>query len=461
MELDIRDGILLGISGIEENITLPEGITSLGPFCFSSDPSLRSVRLPESLKSIGKDSFYGCSALENVHIPSGVCVIEENAFARCTALRDIVLPKGLVSIETNAFAWCAALERVAFNEGLRSIGDYAFYSCSSLREALLPLTLEEVGAGAFESCSLMRRVSLPEGLKSLGKSSFSFCRTVRRLEIPESITVLPDSCFAWCVSVREVLLPSGLTSVGDYCFFNCGCLERVDLPGALRYLGTECFSTCSLREVMVPQSVTATGEGPFYHNPGISLTVFPSPEFDPMHLACIDCPSDGEETKGATIYLDHSIGIFDPSTETVSVLPVFNDASSVYRYRVIVSRSFREGGDLCVLDDALADAISSSTFVRTALFRLRRRGELAEELREKYTDVIAQNSCLVMDEALKNDDLESVMLLSEVGVLSGMDTDPYIEEASRRRCTDICAYLMEEKNSRKLTGTSVLDELIL
>ena len=461
MELEIRDGALLGISGIEENITLPEGITSLGPFCFASDPALRSVRLPDTLESIGKDSFYGCGCLEKVFIPPSVASIEENAFARCTALREITLPGGLVRIETNAFAWCTALERVAFNEGLRFIGDYAFYSCSSLREALLPLTLEEVGAGAFESCSLLRRISLPAGLKNLGKSSFSFCRTVKRIEIPEGITVLPDSCFAWCVSLRELVLPPGLNFIGDYCFFSCGSLERVDLPGDIRYLGTECFSSCSIKEVMVPQSVTATGEGPFYHNPGITLTVFSSPGFDPMHLACIDCPSDGTETKGATIYLDHSIGIFDPARESVTFLPVFNDASSVYRYRVIVSPSFRERRDLSVLDEALSDAISSSTFVRTSLFRLRSRGELSPELEERYTEVVSQNASLVMEEAIRNDDLQSVVLLSEVGVLSEMDTDPYIEEASRRRCTDICAYLMEEKNLRKLTGTSVLDELIL
>ncbi|MBO4359428.1 MAG: leucine-rich repeat domain-containing protein [Eubacteriaceae bacterium] len=458
MDMEIRDGMLLSISDYEENITLPEGIVSLGPFCFASDPRIRTVRLPESLVSIGKDSFYGCSGLEKVYIPAGPRVIEENAFARCVSLNEIALPSSLMSIETNAFAWCDGLERVAFNEGLESIGDYSFYSCTSLREALLPLSLRSVGAGAFESCSLMRRVSLPEGLESLGKSSFSFCRTVRRIEVPQLITELPESCFAWCVSLREVLLPAGLISIGDYCFFNCTCLESVDLPGSLRQIGTECFSTCALKKVMIPSSLERSGDGPFYHNPGIVLSLgFPC-RFDPLHLACIDCP---EDARGATIYLDHTLQIYDHERDAVSVFPVFSDASSVYRYRVITSRACESGCDLGVLDDALEDAISPSTLVRTALFRLRGKGELSFGLKEKYIEAVAANARGVMEEAVKNDDMESVVLLRDLGVLSGIDMEEWIEESSRSGRTDICAFLMEEKNRITQVSGSVIDELTL
>lgn len=461
MEMDIRDGVLLGISGAEEHITLPEGIVSLGPFCFGSDPSLRSVRLPGSLGSIGKDSFYGCQSLEKVYIPPAAVSIEENAFARCTALREIVIPAGIRSIGTNAFAWCAALERVVFSEGLEEIGDYSFYSCSSLREALFPESLKSIGAGAFESCSLMRRVVFPSRLESLGRSSFSFCRTIRRLDLPDGTRVLPESTFAWCVALREVAFPPALEEIGDYCFFNCSALESVDLPGSLSSLGTECFSTCALKKVMIPPGLLRSGDGAFYHNPGIILTLHAGCLFDPMHLACIDCPSDGPDTKGATIYLEHTLQLYDPSDESLAVLPVYNDASSVYRYRVITGSGKGYTGDVTVLDDALEDAISSSTFIKTALFRLRQAEELPPELRERYTRTVRENSSGVMEEALGTGDLDAVMLLGELEVLSPEDMDVYIERASRSGHTDICAYLMEEKNRRSIREDSVMEELAL
>ena len=67
------------------------------------------LTIPEGVTSIGSLAFYECSGLTAITIPESVTSIGEYAFRYCSSLTAIVLPKNLKNIYTKAFANCSEL----------------------------------------------------------------------------------------------------------------------------------------------------------------------------------------------------------------------------------------------------------------------------------------------------------------------------------------------------------------
>ena len=80
----IENGVLTQYKGSDTVITIPEGVTEIGPEAFSRVAfKLTDVTLPQSLTKIGSSGFWGCVKLEAIDIPVSVTEIGDNAFASC------------------------------------------------------------------------------------------------------------------------------------------------------------------------------------------------------------------------------------------------------------------------------------------------------------------------------------------------------------------------------------------
>ena len=125
-------------------LTIPEGVTTIGDCAFTQCDKLTKLILPESLRSIGRYAFQVCKVLTQITIPEGVTDIPNGMLSECRKLEKVSLPSTVRRIGDKAFNNCFALSDITLNEGLETIGTLAFYNCKALTSVTLPTTLTKV-----------------------------------------------------------------------------------------------------------------------------------------------------------------------------------------------------------------------------------------------------------------------------------------------------------------------------
>ena len=70
---------LICCPGGKKELTIPDGVTSIGNYAFHGCSSLTSINIPDSVTDIGDEAFFGCSSLKSVTIPDSVTSIGEYA----------------------------------------------------------------------------------------------------------------------------------------------------------------------------------------------------------------------------------------------------------------------------------------------------------------------------------------------------------------------------------------------
>lgn len=172
-------------SGFDGNLTLHDGITSIGSSAFAHCPLKGELKLPKNLTVIAENSFYGCDFSGDLKIPSAIRSIGSHAFSYNWRLMGVLeFPEGLQSIGAGAFAHCRSIEGLIFPESLESIRYEASY--------------QEDG-GAFEDCtginSIVCKSDMPAYVQNgafngVAKDNFT-------LEVPESAIQQYQAASGW------------------------------------------------------------------------------------------------------------------------------------------------------------------------------------------------------------------------------------------------------------------------
>ena len=150
----IENGVLKKYKGPGGDVTIPEGVTSIGTRAFDFCSSLASVTIPWSVTSIGDEAFDGCGSLASVTIPGSVTSIGTRAFWGCKSLANVTIPEGVTSIGDWAFCWCESLIAVSIPKSVTIIGDGAFSHCERLKSISVPNPDCVIGGMAFSSSGL-------------------------------------------------------------------------------------------------------------------------------------------------------------------------------------------------------------------------------------------------------------------------------------------------------------------
>ena len=166
---------LIKYRGNETNVTIPDGVTSIGSGAFRGCTGLTSITIPDGVTSIGDYAFSGCTGLTSVTIPDSVTSIGYCAFSGCTGLTSISIPDSVTSIGESAFSYCKGLTSVTIPNGVTRIGNCAFYDCTGLTSIMIPDGVTSIGDWAFYRCTGLTSITIPDSVKWIGWSAFSGC----------------------------------------------------------------------------------------------------------------------------------------------------------------------------------------------------------------------------------------------------------------------------------------------
>lgn len=224
------------------DVTIPDGVKSIGEYAFYGYSSLKSISFPSSIRSIGESAFDECSNLDEVYVTNieDWCKIKfENLYSNPISYAgkiyidgelatDITIPKGITKICDNAFVGCNTITNVVIPNSVISIGDSAFSRCSNLKNISIPNSVVNIDEGAFSSCSNLEKVEIPDGIKIIKNSTFVFCENLTTIIIPQSVKEIGSSAFYRDSSNSLNVLFKGSKSQWNSIFFSDGNTNLVE-----------------------------------------------------------------------------------------------------------------------------------------------------------------------------------------------------------------------------------------
>ena len=103
------------VSIARADVTLPDGLQSLGRGAFDSCASLTNTTLPAAITAVPGKCFADCTKLLNVKYAGTVTAIGDLAFESCKALTAAPIPETVTAIDKAAFTGCTALTAIDYS----------------------------------------------------------------------------------------------------------------------------------------------------------------------------------------------------------------------------------------------------------------------------------------------------------------------------------------------------------
>ena len=252
-------------------IIIPDKVTEINCW-LSLFHNLVNVSITEGVTSIGSSAFSGCSSLTNIIIPNSVTSIGDRAFYNCDSLTNIIIPNSVTSIGSYAFYNCDSLTNIIIPNSVTSIGNYAFSNCKSLTSVIIPNSVTSIGNGAFSGCSSLTIYceveTQPSGWEYYWNEYSPVYWGINDTNFIEKDGiqyVIEDNIAKvtrYVGSNTEVEIPSTIelnensyevTIIGNYVFYNCDFLTDVIIPNSVTSIGHRAFSGCnSLESITIP-----------------------------------------------------------------------------------------------------------------------------------------------------------------------------------------------------------------
>ena len=284
--------------GLTGNLTIPEGIVSIGSRAFRHC-NFTSITLPKSLEVIvSLDYGYGtpfvyCSSLESISvddenpifysennaiirredktlvvgcktttIPDEIETIGHSAFQGAGDGGDLVIPNSVTAINDYAFYESQFSGTITFSDSLRYIGVKAFSYCHISGSLSIPSSVTEIGNYAFSDCShLTGNLSLSSSLSTINKRAFQHVGCNGTLIIPNSVNHIGEGAF-YFTNFSELVLGNSVTTIEDNAFNNIW--NSIHLTGALKLptslieIGREAFAYTAFDEIHSPNTTPPT-----------------------------------------------------------------------------------------------------------------------------------------------------------------------------------------------------------
>lgn len=154
----IESSAFEGCTALKEVEILSSSVI-LEQFCFIGCTALETLPFRDNTLKYGVPwgAFRQCKGLVNITIPDGVRSIGDFAFEGCTSLREVIIPDSVKRIQHGAFSGCLSLEHVVLPDGIEDIEAQAFKGCGDVAIDYrgVQLSVSDFANGITEELALM------------------------------------------------------------------------------------------------------------------------------------------------------------------------------------------------------------------------------------------------------------------------------------------------------------------
>ena len=251
-----------------ESVKIPDSITSIGSYAFSTCSSLVSVIIPDTVSKIGDYAFYSCTALESIFVDAenehyksidgdlytfdGKVLLK---YAGAKLEENVVIPEGVEKIESFAFSGAGNMVTVTIPESVTSVEYGAFVSCKSLTEIIVA-----VGNPVYtaEAGDLYRDEGKTLLQYAVGKKGYA-------VSIPSGVETVAPYAYYDADNINAIYVSNTVVEFGEYSFYGCDILVAVYMSDSVRTIGTQAFSNCPyLMQVLLGAGTETIGDKAFF-----------------------------------------------------------------------------------------------------------------------------------------------------------------------------------------------------
>ena len=260
-----------GASNIKE-VILANSITGIDTKAFMGCTGLTEIDLPDSLTWIGNSAFYDCSGITEIILPDGFEQLYSYALTG-TGITEIEFPASVFRIrsdgkEDSCIFGCKELQKVSFADGTETVLAFLCNGATNIKEVILPDSITGIDTKAFMGCTGLTNIFLPSSLAWIGNSAFYGCSGITEVQLPTGCEQLFSYAFSG-TGITEIEIPASVTRIRsdgkeDSCLYGCKELERVVFENGLGFIPEYvCNGVSSLKEVVIPKTVTGIGKNAF------------------------------------------------------------------------------------------------------------------------------------------------------------------------------------------------------
>lgn len=205
------------------DVTIPDGVKSIGKYAFCGYSSLKSISFPSSIRSIGKSAFYDCPNLDEVYATNieDWCKIKfEDTFSNPIFYAGKIYIDGELATD------------ITIPKGITKICDYDFVNCETITNVVIPNSVISIGDSAFRGCSNLKNISIPNSVVDIEKGAFAYCSNLEEVEIPDGIEFIKNYTFASCEKLITIIIPQSVKKIGYVAFDSDYNLSNVLFKGS-------------------------------------------------------------------------------------------------------------------------------------------------------------------------------------------------------------------------------------
>jgi len=178
----------------------------------------------------------------------------------------------IVIRKTNGYGGTVIIPSTVSHNGeqftVTSIGDLAFYNNTGVITISIPETVTTIESNVFEGCVDLSSIIIQD--------LSAWCRIVFKQPIDNPL-YYAHNLFLNNVEVKDLVIPDGVTAINDFAFYGLSGISSLTIPEGVSTIGNAAFCGCSgLVTASLPNSVTVLGPGAFQGCSNLTTVNIPS-----------------------------------------------------------------------------------------------------------------------------------------------------------------------------------------